>query len=503
MKALMKMIMVGTIAGVVGIAGMGFDDCGGTELTAEHRQPAMLRDLGRALMPAPAFAETKTTVIADIAERSVKSVVNIASTKNVHVEQNLSPFFSDPFFRRFFGQGPAPFDSPQMAPEQRQRSLGSGVIVSTAGIILTNNHVVEKADEITVTLSDGRELEAKVVGTDPKSDLAVIQLVGPPDDLQAMEFGSSDRLRLGDVVLAIGNPFGVGQTVTMGIVSAKGRSDMGIVDYEDFIQTDAAINPGNSGGALISLDGELVGINTAILSQSGGYQGIGFAIPSDMARGIMESLLAHGKVVRGWLGVGIQDIDQHLKEAMDLKDTRGVLVSDVIADSPATKAGLLRGDVIVRVDGVAVDSTGRLRSLIATKGAATKTTLEILRGGEKKSVDVVLGELPGEQGGTTEIPDNQGGLGGLELGALNAANREEYHVPERLAHGVVVLAVRSGSHAQRAGFKPGDVILEVNRAPVQSVGQLSAAYRDALHRVLLLVYRQGSTFYLVLQKNAE
>ncbi len=241
--------------------------------------------------------------IASVSERAVGSVVNISTTRTTKPAEFQSPLENDPFFRHFFEFGP------QERQPHKEQSLGSGVIVESNGTILTNNHVVQGADEISVTLSDKRSYTAKVVGTDPKSDLAVVKLQNPPKDLRALPFGDSDALRVGEVVLAIGDPFGVGQTVTMGIVSAKGRANIGIVDYEDFIQTDAAINPGNSGGALINLHGELVGINTAILSRSGGYQGIGFAIPSSMVQSIMDSLIHEGKVVRGWLGVMIQDLD--------------------------------------------------------------------------------------------------------------------------------------------------------------------------------------------------
>src|SRR5690606_31146613 len=275
--------------------------------------------------------------IADVAERALPSVVNISLTK---VGRAGAPI---PF--------PVFFGPPQ---ERIEQGMGSGVIVSADGTILTNNHVVADAKEIKVTTYDRREFDAKVIGTDPKSDLAVIQIQGAPAGLTPIQFGDSSKLRLGEVVLAIGNPFGVGQTVTMGIVSATGRSRMGIVDYEDFIQTDAAINPGNSGGALVNMRGELVGINTAILSRSGGYQGIGFAIPADMARPIMKSLLDNGKVERGWLGVSIQDLTPELARGLGIGTSRGVLVSGVIDGSPADKAGLERGDVVISLDGKAI-----------------------------------------------------------------------------------------------------------------------------------------------------
>ena len=266
--------------------------------------------------------ESGRSVIADIAESRISGVVNISSTKVTHTKtgQYFNPFFNDPFFREFFGH--RFYGIPE---ERREKSLGSGVIVSEDGLVLTNNHVVENAAEILVTLSDKRELEAEIVGTDPKSDVAIIRLKGNTKDLTPVPIGNSGELRLGDIVLAIGNPFGLDHTVTMGIVSAKGRANVGITDYEDFIQTDAAINPGNSGGALINMKGELVGINTAIVSKSGGYQGIGFAIPSNMAKAVMESLVKYGKVVRGWLGVSTQDLDQDL-DRVRIVDLDGVVV---------------------------------------------------------------------------------------------------------------------------------------------------------------------------------
>ena len=284
-------------------------------------------------------------------------------------------------FPFFFGPGPE-------QQERREQGMGSGVIISSDGYVLTNNHVVSDAQEIKVTLYDRREFDAEVVGTDPKSDVAVIRIKAPPKDLRAISIGDSSRIRLGDVVLAIGNPFGVGQTVTMGIVSAKGRADVGIVDYEDFIQTDAAINPGNSGGALVNMEGQLIGINTAILSRSGGYQGIGFAIPTNMASPIMESLKKYGKVTRGWLGVSIQDVDQELSTAMKLPTSRGVLISDVQPGSPAQKAGLKRGDVVVKIEGRAVETTGNFRNAIALGGSGKKVKLELYRDGKLQTLDV-------------------------------------------------------------------------------------------------------------------
>src|SRR3990170_1758434 len=282
------------------------------------------------------------------------AVVNISTTRLIKGEEGgaqTNPFFEDPFFRRFFGDE---FYRQFEAPRQRkEESLGSGVIID-CGYIVTNNHVIAKADEIKVVLSDKREFKGKLVGTDPKSDLAVIKIAA--SNLPTIPWGDSTRLEVGEYVLAVGNPFGLNQTITMGIVSAVGRANVGIADYEDFIQTDAAINPGNSGGALINVHGELIGVNTAIFSRSGGYMGIGFAVPANMARTVMQSLIKGGKVIRGWLGVSIQQVTPELAKQFGLKEARGALVSEVIAESPAVAAGLKDGDVITAFDGKPVES---------------------------------------------------------------------------------------------------------------------------------------------------
>jgi serine protease Do len=381
--------------------------------------------------------------------------------------------------------------------------MGSGVVVSK-GYILTNNHVIEGADEIRVTTPDKREYKVEVVGSDPKSDLAVLKVGGNSEGLVPIPLGDSSELRLGDVVIAIGNPFGVGQTVTMGIVSAKGRANVGIVDYEDFIQTDAAINPGNSGGALINMRGELVGINTAIMSRTGGNMGIGFAIPTNMARPIMQSLIEHGKVVRGWLGVVIQEVDAEMAQALNLASSAGVLVSDVQANSPAQKAGLSRGDVILEVDGRAVNSTGELRNLVAAAGANVATKLTILRAGKRQQLTVRLGELPAELAGAKEQPtapgSGQGKVDGFVAEDLNALNRKRFEIPVETKSGVVITEVEPGTAVVRAGVRPGDVILEVNRRKVASVAELKEHWRKAKGRTLLLLMRDGVTHFLVVKR---
>jgi Do/DeqQ family serine protease len=352
-----------------------------------------LAGTGAALHPGPEAAYAAPSVITDasipdIAERVVDSVVNISTSKAVRGGPAESdPFFTDP-------------DSPGFGTRPSQKrlaSMGSGVIVTSGGRILTNAHVVNGADDIKVTVQDGTDYEAKIVGIDPKADLAVLQLKGKVPALKPLSFGDSSQLRLGEVVLAVGNPFGVGKSVTMGIVSAKGRGGMGIEEYEDFIQTDAAINQGNSGGALVNLRGELVGINTAIASRSGGYQGIGFAIPSNMARPIMEMLVKDGKVVRGFLGVNIQTVTAELARENNLGASRGAVVAGVQPNSPAAKAGLTNGDVIVSLNGSEIRSSDVLRNTIALLRPGTTVDLEVVgpgAGAKKKLVKAKLGELP-------------------------------------------------------------------------------------------------------------
>jgi len=395
---------------------------------------------------------------ADVVEKAVPAVVNISSKKVVKTNVAISPFFSDPFFRQFFGdEFLRRFNVPR---ERVERSLGSGVIVSRDGYILTNNHLVGKAEEVQVVLPDGREFDAKIVGTDPRSDVAVVKIDG--EDLPTIPLGDSGELRLGEIVLAIGYPFGIGQTVTMGIVSALGRSNLNIVDYEDFIQTDAAINPGNSGGALINTRGELVGINTAILSRSGGYQGIGFAIPINMAQSIMESIIKYGKVIRGWLGVVIQDVTPQMADMFGLKKAQGVIISDVQEDSPAAKGGIKRGDVVLSYNGRHVKNMTEFRQMVSSTKPGTKVDIVVLRDGKEKKLKVKIGEMP--------------------------------------ARGVVITAVSPDSRAADAGLREGDVIIEVNRVRVKDMDDFrSVVKRVKGNKVLLLVYRNGSHFYILLR----
>jgi Do/DeqQ family serine protease len=334
-----------------------------------------------AALPLPALG----TDFSGIARRATPAVVNISALQVFQTER--SPFFSDPFFREFFGRD-LPFRMPQ---EERKTSLGSGVIVSPEGVIVTNNHVIEHARQIAITTADRRRLTGTLVGTDPVTDIAVIKVEGK--GFPTLPWGDSSKATVGEYVLAIGNPFQLNQTVTMGIISATGRSNVGIVDYEDFIQTDAAINPGNSGGALVDGRANLIGINTAIYSRSGGYQGIGFAVPSNLARKVVEQLLSQGRVVRGWIGITrVTDLNEQSAAALGIRGQQGVVVMELIRRSPADRAGVLPGDVVVEVDGRDVENAGQLRNELAGAEVGTELRLTLLRQGRKVEVDVPVEE---------------------------------------------------------------------------------------------------------------
>jgi serine protease Do len=491
-----------TVATILAVLLSGNPSCANT--TSQSAQPGASNQANAAAstrpLPQPAFTQigagARAASIADVVERVLPSVVSVSSTRVARVERPQMPF-DEPFFRHFFG---GRFDVPH---QRRAEGLGSGVVVAK-DIILTNNHVVDGAEEIKISTADKQELDAELVGADPKSDLAVLRIKEKGDKLKPIQFGDSSRLRLGDVVIAIGNPFGVGQTVTMGIVSAKGRAHLGIVDYEDFIQTDAAINPGNSGGALVNTEGQLVGINTAILSRSGGNMGIGFAIPANMAKPIMDSIMQHGKVVRGWLGVSIQDMNADLAEAMGLSKAHGVLVAKVQKDTPAAKGGLERGDVISKVNGHATDDTGKLRNLIAAAGAGAEVKLDILRDGKPRTLTIELGEMPDDVGsGTPEVgtaPAKPATIDGLTLQPLDAGLRRKYEISKDVTTGLVVTDVKRGSVGAFAGLRPGDVLLEVNREPVKTPEDFKRAWKQSSDKVLFLVHRKGTTIFMAVTK---
>ena len=429
------------------------------------------------------------------------AVVNISTTRVIKGEEGgaqTNPFFEDPFFRRFFGDE---FYRQFEAPRQRkEQSLGSGVIID-GGYIVTNNHVIAKADEIKVVLSDKREFKGKLVGSDPKSDLAVIKI--PASNLPTIPWGDSTRLEVGEYVLAVGNPFGLNQTITMGIVSAVGRANVGIADYEDFIQTDAAINPGNSGGALVNVKGELIGINTAIFTRSGGYMGIGFAVPSKMAKTVIDSLISKGKVVRGWLGVTIQEVSPELARQFGLKETRGALVSDILEGSPAEKAGVKRGDVIVEIDRKPVENAVHLRNVVAGLEIGAKIQLKAIRDKKEQTFDVTIGEQPKDlaRGGEPAEEGTQadGGLAGLTVHDISPEFAQRFGLPDE-EEGVVVTRVEPGSAAEDAGVQRGDLILEINRRAVSDVKEFQRIARGLGKddSILLLINRQGQTLFITI-----
>ena len=438
----------------------------------------------------------------DIAKMVKPAVVNIAATRSGKAGDGpQSSPFDDPFFRKFFGDEFFKREAPQR--ERKERGQGSGVIVDPNGLIITNNHVVNKADEIKVILSDKREFKGKLIGTDTKTDIAVVKIEAT--GLPTISLADSDQLEVGEFVLAVGSPFGLTQSVTMGIVSAVGRASMGIAEYEDFIQTDAAINPGNSGGALVNVRGELVGINTAIFSQSGGNMGIGFAVPTNLARTIMDQLVKTGKVVRGWLGVAIQELTPELAAQFGLADTKGVLASDVMDDSPAKKAGFERADVITEYDGKPMDSPTHLRNAVAQTPIGKNVTVKLIRDKKAKQLDITIVEQPksfgqasSEESGESTAPT--GVLSDLDVRELNEELAARYGL-KTSERGVIVVRVKSGSTAEEMGVREGDIILEVNRKGVSSLKSYERAVsglgKD--QAVLLLLKRKGQAIYLTLR----
>jgi len=441
---------------------------------------------------------------APVVKRVLPAVVNISSSKVVKTPTGFSGQMPDEdMFRRFFGDqfgNQSPFGQRgrgNRAPrqqQQREHSLGSGVIVSPEGYVLTNNHVVDGANDVKVSLGDGREFQARVVGTDPKSDIAVIKI--DADHLSYITIGDSAKVQVGDQVLAIGDPFGVGQTVTAGIVSATQRGGLGIEDYEDFIQTDAPINPGNSGGALINDRGELIGINTAILAHgSEGNQGIGFAVPVNLARQVMMELVQNGKVTRGYMGIMLQNLTPAMAKAFGTTDTHGALVGDVTPGSPAEQAGLQKGDIIRQVDGKPFDNGNQLRNLIAMQAPGTTVNLKVDRNGAMKTFAVRLAEYPNKEERASNDHNSQNSSQDITVETLTPDTARELNLSPR-TKGVVVTGVNPGSKAYESGLRKGDVIQEVNRRPVENEAQFEAAMHHAGDNALLLVNRDGNTMFV-------
>lgn len=443
--------------------------------------------------------------MAPAAKIAMPSVVKISATKMVKTQLPEQGFGDDPF-QQFFG-GQSPFGGQEGGPgrrfqqqqpqEHREGGLGSGVIVSPDGYILTNNHVVDGATDVEVTLPDRRQFKAKVIGTDPKTDIAVLKIAA--NNLPAITIGNSSKIQVGDAVLAIGNPYGVGQTVTMGIVSATGRAGLGIEDYEDFIQTDASINPGNSGGALVNDRGELIGINTAILAPgSGGNQGIGFAVPVNLARNVMDQIVDHGKVERAYLGVTIQEVTPAIAKAIGLNEPEGALVSDVTPNSPASRAGLQSGDVILALNGTPVEESNQLRVNVSLMNPGQTVNLKVYRNGETKNVTAQVGEMPGakvERASLDNPQGHDGALQGVSVENLNPQLAQQAGVSPN-TKGVVVTQVDPASPAAEAGLKEGDVIEQANHHAVTNSDDLSSALKSGKGESLLLVNRGGSKLYL-------
>jgi serine protease Do len=447
-----------------------------------------------AIAPAPAPAavpqsrEQVALSFAPVVRQTAPAVVNIF-TRRVVRERAVSPLLDDPFFRRFFG------DALPQGPRERERvqnSLGSGVIVSPDGLIVTNDHVIKGADEIQVVLNDRREFDARLVAADPRTDLAILRIDPGSERLPALPFADSDALEVGDLVLAIGNPFGVGQTVTMGIVSAVARTGTGISDYNFFIQTDAAINPGNSGGALVTVDGRLAGINTAIFSRSGGSIGIGFAIPASMVRTVVAAATTGGRLVRPWLGIAGQPVTSDIAQSLGLPRPAGVLVNGVDPGSPAERAGLRRGDIVTAVQGRSVDDPDALRYRFATLPIGSQAALSVTREGRTREVALAVAAPPEDPPRETTPIQGRNPFAGAQVANLSPALLEEVRLPTLTARqGVVVLDVAQASPAARIGLRPGDVVLRLNGRDVRRVRDLVDALRQPPAQAWQVQVRRG------------
>jgi serine protease Do len=493
------LITVGIMLGVVLTTGIGWSVTPAVQVAKFNTVPesTVPNDITTGNL---SIAENLSNVFADVAAKVNPSVVTVFTETDVTVQgmpfsgSPFEEFFGgDDFFKKFFQQP---------TPEQnyKRMGLGSGVIVSSDGILLTNNHVVDDADNIKVRLMDGREFKGTIKGKDPQTDLAVVTI--GVDDLTPITLGNSDKIRVGEMVLAIGSPLNpqLEHTVTSGIISAKGRSGVGLSTYEDYIQTDAAINPGNSGGALIDLKGNLIGINSAIASQSGGFQGIGFAIPVNLAKKVMSDIVNNGKVIRGWLGVYIQNITPELAKALDLKSTKGVLISKVQENSPAAKAGIKEEDVVLAFNGKALDNASELSTWVASGSPGQKIDLKILRDGKDKNIEVELGELNPKKQALAEGKSQYSDIG-MQVANIVPELMSQYHLNKDIS-GVIVTAVNPQGPAAEVGIREGDVIMKVNRKDIKSVEDFDREVSkvDTGGNLLFLLKRGNANLFVAFAK---
>ena len=494
-----RRVRLAALAFLVGGAGFAFAAAPAASAKIEIKRDAAVVDR----------TKSEPSSYSPMVKRVAPSVVKITTETRTRRVSRMGPGqefpgFDNPMFRQFFGGR-----IPEM-PAPPQGGLGSGVIISADGYIATNNHVIQGADRVTVTLDDGRELSAKVVGRDPQTDIAVIKVEAT--SLPAITFADSGKTEVGDRAIAIGNPFGIGETVTTGIISAKGRRPGLGLAYEDFIQTDAAINPGNSGGPLVDLGGRLIGINTAILSRSGGFQGVGLAVPSNLVAHVADSLVKRGKVVRGFLGVTAQDITPSLAEGLGVAPRAGALVADVQPGSPAEKAGLASGDIITAVDGQKVEDANRLTFAVGAIPPGTAVELQILRDGKASTLKATTAERPRtNRPGRFEDDSaeglvhegDEGVLTGVAVGDIDRDGRRAMNLPSRIT-GAVVTDVDPESAAARAGLRAGDVILEINRSPVASAEDAVRLSKEAEGRkTLLKLWSRGSTVFVVVDETED
>ncbi len=496
--------------GLVALAGLSLAGALAlTALHAAHSDPAH-PPVAVQVDPKPVNRGTlESASFSSVAKRIAPSVVKITVTvhgRRGEENQEARQFQQmDPFFRQFFGQG----RMPQMR-EPDQQGLGSGVIISPDGYIVTNNHVVDGAQQVTVALDDGRELKAKVVGRDPQTDLAVVKV--DATGLPAITFAASAKVEVGDRVLAVGNPFGIGETVTSGIVSMKDQRSPelgGLADYEDYIQTDAAINPGNSGGALVDVDGRLIGINTAILTHSGGFQGVGLAIPSDLVRTVVNGLVENGKVVRGYLGVSIQNLNRALAENFGISVRAGALVTDVQPDTPAYRAGVRSGDVITKVGDVGVTDADQLKLAVSETAPGTKLELQVLRDGATRHLTATTGTMPNhrlagqpeESSSSVASGTDEGVLNGVSVADLDSAARQQFDIRDPRIRGALITEVAADSASAKAGLEAGDVILEINHHTVNSADEAVKLSTDATKKkTLLKLWSHGGMIYTVVDE---